>query len=88
MTMIAKEMFDNLGFDIQTTHNYALFEYQGHEGCNCGNNECFDMEITFYNRSKTCTVYGDREICGDVLAAINQKFVESRWLDDETTTKE
>ena len=84
MTMIAKEMFDNLGFDSKTTHNYELFEYQGHEDCNCGNNECFDMEVTFYSESKTCTVCGDREICGNILAAINQKFTELGEMDVAT----
>ena len=63
----AKELFEELGFDLVETTPYMMYYY----------NEENDVYIWFYNNSKTIEIVNEFTL--DILQAINQQVNELGW---------
>ena len=67
----AKELFEELGFDLVETTPYMMHYY----------NEENDVYIWFYNNSKTIEIVNEFTL--DILQAINQQVNELGWLGEK-----
>ncbi len=65
--MTAKEMFEELGFDLVETTPYMVYYH----------NEENDIYIWFYNNGKTIEIVN--EFALDTLKAINKQVSELGW---------
>ena len=65
--MSAKELFEELGFDLVETTPYMMYYH----------NEENDVYIWFYNNSKTIEIVNEFTL--DILQAINQQVNELGW---------
>lgn len=63
----ARELFEELGFDLVETTSYMVYYY----------NEENDIYIWFYNNSKTIEIVNEFTL--DILQAINQQVNELGW---------
>lgn len=63
----AKEMFEDLGYDLVETTPYMVYYY----------NEENDIYIWFYNNKKTIEIVNEFTL--DMLKAINQQIEELNW---------
>lgn len=63
----AKEMFEDLGYDLVETTPYMVYYY----------NEENDIYIWFYNNRKTIEIVNEFTL--DMLKAINQQIKELGW---------
>lgn len=63
----AKELFEELGFDLVETTSYMVYYY----------NEEDEIYIWFYNNSKTIEIVNDFTL--DILKAINKQAEELGW---------
>ena len=63
----AKELFEELGFDLVETTSYMVYYY----------NEENEIYIWFYNNSKTIEIVNEFTL--DILKAINQQINELGW---------
>lgn len=63
----AKELFEELGFDLVETTSYMVYYY----------NEENEIYIWFYNNSKTIEIVNDFTL--DILKAINKQAEELGW---------
>ena len=69
--MSAKEMFEELGYDLVETTPYMMYYY----------NEENDVYIWFYNKRKTIEIVNEFTL--DILQAINQQVNELGWLGEK-----
>lgn len=67
----ARELFEELGFDLVETTSYMVYYY----------NEENDIYIWFYNNSKTIEIVNEFTL--DILQAINQQVNELGWKQKE-----
>lgn len=63
----AKELFEELGFDLVETTSYMVYYY----------NEEDEIYIWFYNNSKTIEIVNEFTL--DILKAINKQAEELGW---------
>ena len=63
----AKELFEELGFDLVETTSYMVYYY----------NEENEIYIWFYNNSKTIEIVNEFTL--DILKAINKQAEELGW---------
>ena len=69
--MSAKELFEELGFDLVETTPYMMHYH----------NEENDVYIWFYNNSKTIEIVNEFTL--DILKAINKQVEELGWNKEE-----
>ena len=67
----AKELFEELGFDLVETTPYMMYYH----------NEENDVYIWFYNNSKTIEIVNEFTL--DILQVINKQVNELGWLGEK-----